>query len=88
MKLNIQWIKVLYGIALMIIGIILAAMHFIVAGNGIGYMKKALKTVGLLDHSFDCAICKFVFIGYNEVSVQRILYRNFFYFTENCLPVK
>ena len=48
MKLNIQWIKVLYGIAFMIIGIILAAMHFIVAGNGIGYMKKALKTVGLL----------------------------------------
>ena len=47
MKLNIQWKKVLYGIALIVIGIILAAMHFIVAGNGIGYMKKALKTVGL-----------------------------------------
>ncbi len=30
MKLNIQWKKVLYGIALIVIGIILAALHFIV----------------------------------------------------------
>ena len=36
MKLNIQWKKVLYGIALIVIGIILAALHFIVGGNGIG----------------------------------------------------
>ena len=35
MKLNIQWKKVLYGIALIVIGIILAAFHFIVAGDGI-----------------------------------------------------
>ena len=35
MKLNIQWKKVLYGIALIVIGIILAALHFIVAGAGI-----------------------------------------------------
>ena len=30
MKLNIQWKKVLYGIALIVISIILAALHFIV----------------------------------------------------------
>ena len=36
MKLNIQWKKVLYGIILIVIGIILAALHFIVGGNGIG----------------------------------------------------
>ena len=35
MKLNIQWKKVLYGIALIVISIILAALHFIVAGKGI-----------------------------------------------------
>lgn len=35
MKLNIQWKKVLYGIALIVIGIILAALHFIVAGDGV-----------------------------------------------------
>ena len=35
MKLNIQWKKVLYGIILIVIGIILAALHFTVAGNGI-----------------------------------------------------
>ena len=35
MKLNIQWEKVLYGIILIVIGIILAALHFIVAGDGI-----------------------------------------------------
>ena len=29
MKLNIQWKKVLYGIALIVISIILAALHFI-----------------------------------------------------------
>lgn len=30
MKLNIQWKKVLYGIALIVISIILATLHFIV----------------------------------------------------------
>ena len=35
MKLNIQWKKVLYGIALIVIGIILAVLHFIVAGDGV-----------------------------------------------------
>lgn len=35
MKLNIQWKKVLYGIILIVIGIILAALYFIVAGDGI-----------------------------------------------------
>ena len=33
MKLNIQWKKVLYGIILIVIGIILAALHFTVAGD-------------------------------------------------------
>ena len=35
MKLNIQWKRVLYGITLIVIGIILAALHFIVPGDGI-----------------------------------------------------
>ena len=35
MKSNIQWKKALYGIILIVIGIILAAIHFIVDGNGI-----------------------------------------------------
>ena len=35
MKLNIQWKKVLYGIILIVAGIILADLHFIVAGDGI-----------------------------------------------------
>ena len=35
MKLNIQWKKVLYGIILIVIGIILAALYFTVAGDGI-----------------------------------------------------
>ena len=35
MKLNIQWKKVLYGIILIVIGIILAALHFTVAGDDI-----------------------------------------------------
>ena len=45
MKLNIQWKKVLYGIALIVIGIILAALHFIVAGNGIGYSISGIIAV-------------------------------------------
>ena len=47
MKLNIQWKKVLYGIALIVISIILAALHFIVAGKGIGFLVVALVAVGL-----------------------------------------
>ncbi len=35
MKLSVQWIKVLYGIALIVVGIILASLHFVVAGDGI-----------------------------------------------------
>ena len=35
MKLSVQWIKVLYGIVLIVVGIILASLHFIVAGDGI-----------------------------------------------------
>ena len=35
MKLSVQWIQVLYGIALIVVGIILAALHFVVAGDGI-----------------------------------------------------
>ena len=48
MKLNIQWKKVLYGIALIVISIILAALHFIVAGKGIGFLVVALVVVGLV----------------------------------------
>ena len=35
MKLSVQWIKVLYGIVLIVVGIILAALHFVVTGDGI-----------------------------------------------------
>ena len=35
MKLSVQWIKVLYGIALIVVEIILAALHFVVARDGI-----------------------------------------------------
>ena len=45
MKLNIQWKKVLYGITLIVIGIILAALHFIVGGNGIGNFISNIITV-------------------------------------------
>ena len=48
MKLNIQRKKVLYGIALIVIGIILAALHFIVAGKGIGFLVVALVVVGFV----------------------------------------
>ena len=45
MKLNIQWKKVLYGIILIVIGIILAALHFIVDGNGIGNFISGIIAV-------------------------------------------
>ena len=45
MKLNIQWKKVLYGIALIVISIILAALHFIVARKGIGYFTSGIIAV-------------------------------------------
>ena len=48
MKLNIQWKKLLYGIALIVIGIILAALHFIVAGNGIGDFISGIIAVILV----------------------------------------
>lgn len=45
MKLNIQWEKILYGIILIVIGIILAALHFIVGGNGIGNFISGIIAV-------------------------------------------
>ena len=45
MKLNIHWKKVLYGITLIVIGIILAALHFIVGGNGIGNFISGIIAV-------------------------------------------
>ena len=45
MKLNIQWKRVLYGITLIVIGIILAALHFIVGGNGIGNFISGIIAV-------------------------------------------
>ena len=45
MKLNIQWKKVLYGIASIVISIILAALHFSVAGKGIGYFTSSIIAV-------------------------------------------
>ena len=49
MKLNIQWKKVLYGIALIVIGIILAALHFIVGGNGIGdFISDIIAVISVL----------------------------------------
>ena len=45
MKLNIQWKKVLYGIILIVIGIILVALHFIVGGNGIGNFISGIIAV-------------------------------------------
>ena len=45
MKLNIQWKKVLYGIASIVISIILATLHFIVAGKGIGYFTSGIIAV-------------------------------------------
>ena len=49
MKLNIQWKKVLYGITLIVIGIILAALHFIVGGNGIGdFISDIIAVISVL----------------------------------------
>ena len=49
MKLNIQWKKVLYGIALIVIGIILAALHFIVAGDGVrDFISGIIAVISLL----------------------------------------
>ena len=49
MKLNIQWKKVLYGIALIVIGIILAALHFIVAGDGIrDFISSIIAVISVL----------------------------------------
>mgnify|MGYP007024214365 CR=1 FL=1 len=49
MKLNIQWKKVLYGITLIVIGIILAALHFIVGGNGIGnFISSIIAVISVL----------------------------------------
>ena len=49
MKLNIQWKRVLYGITLIVIGIILAALHFIVGGNGIGnFISSIIAVISVL----------------------------------------
>ena len=49
MKLNIQWKKVLYGIALIVIGIILAVFHFIVAGDGIrDFISSIIAVISVL----------------------------------------
>lgn len=49
MKLNIQWKKVLYGIILIVIGIILAVLHFIVGGNGIGnFISGIIAAISVL----------------------------------------
>ena len=49
MKLNIQWKKVLYGIILIVIGIILAALHFIVGGDGIGdFTSNIIAVISVL----------------------------------------
>ena len=49
MKLNIQWKKVLYGIILIVIGIIMAALHFIVAGDGIrDFISSIIAVISVL----------------------------------------
>lgn len=49
MKLNIQWKKVLYGIILIVIGIILATLHFIVAGDGIrDFISSIIAVISVL----------------------------------------
>lgn len=49
MKLNIKWKKVLYGIILIVIGIILAALHFIVAGDGIrDFISSIIAVISVL----------------------------------------
>ena len=49
MKLNIQWKKVLYGIILIVIGIILAALHFIVDGDGIrDFISSIIAVISVL----------------------------------------
>ena len=49
MKLNIQWKKVLYGIILIVIGIILAALHFIVGGDGIrDFISSIIAVISVL----------------------------------------
>ena len=49
MKLNIQWKKVLYGIALIVISIILAALHFIVPGDGIrDFISSIIAVISVL----------------------------------------
>ena len=49
MKSNIQWKKALYGIILIVISIILAALHFIVGGNGIGdFISDIIAVISVL----------------------------------------
>ena len=47
--INIQWKKVLYGIILIVVGIILAALHFIVAGDGIrDFISSIIAVISVL----------------------------------------
>ena len=49
MKLNIQWKKVLYGIILIVMGIILVALHFIVIGDGIrDFISSIIAVISVL----------------------------------------
>ena len=49
MKLSVQWIKVLYGIALIVVGIILAALHFVVDGDGIrDFISSIIAVISVL----------------------------------------
>ena len=49
MKLNIQWKKVLFGIILIVSGIILVALHFIVAGDGIrDFISRIIAVISVL----------------------------------------
>ena len=71
MKLNIQWKKVLYGIALIVISIILAALHFIVAGKGIGYFTSSIIAV-ISVSTWDSSVSFPNFIGFLVVALVAV----------------
>ena len=76
MKLNIQWEKVLYGIILIVIGIILAALHFIVAEDGIrdfiSSIIAVISVLGILVGTYiifsEIRNCKWYILKYCECS--------------------
>ena len=66
MKLSVQWIKVLYGIALIVVGIILAALHFVVAGDGIrDFISGIIAIISVL------AILVGTYISLSEIKKHR-----------------